>query len=98
MVPLNEAPGADWLRHMQMPADNITVEDTAFRIPMTEAVRANVGTFLSRLNAAISKANETAAQEAERSREVVERHQKQAKQAKEKMTADLDAWWDEKER
>lgn len=96
MVPLNEAPGTDWLRHLKLPADNITVEDTALRIPMTEVVRANVGTFLDRLDTAIAKANEVAAQEAERSRQALEQHRKHAKQEKENLTSDLDAWWDEK--
>lgn len=37
MVSLSEAPEESWLQHMQWPADDITVEATAFRIPMTGA-------------------------------------------------------------
>ncbi len=97
MVPLNEAPEAGWQRFMEWPTDNITVEGTALRIPMTAPVRANVGAFLSRLEAAMAKANDIAAQQAERGRQVAEQHQKQANLAKEKMATDLDAWWSEKE-
>lgn len=96
MVPLGKAPEESWLRHMQWPADDITVEGAAFRVPMTGDVRANLGSFLDRLDAGISKANDRAAEETERQRVESERHQQKVKLAKEKMAADLDTWWDEK--